>query len=359
MRYLLALVSLMLSISCRKSPRQVTLFEKPKGAEMRVEDVVVRNLEGLYPTSHGRVSENATHIWYNVGGRSRLRPTLTGASTGDYYVDGGRWGVLKRIRSDLNVFEELTDPVFDTFLDFSEDLAAVSQEGRWGFIDTSGNMVVDCRFDTVPASHRPHDAKWYYGFRNGQAWVRQDGRSFRIDRKGRRMDERDYEIDPFYLIDCAGLDDPIPVYATWFRENGRWGVMDETAHTVVAPAFDAPMDFRSFRGDLVWMEHEGRWGLWDEKARQWKLIPQFDHVEVRDNLTWANVGGRLALLSVVEGSWALVDSLGSIAIPLGAAPDLVRSGIMPDHVDGKWGYWYDGRLNRAPRSLDYLLGSGL
>lgn len=46
---------------------------------------------------------------------------------------------------------------------FSEGLAAVCRDGRWGYIDTKGNEVVSCQYDATRPVH------------NGLAWVCVDG----------------------------------------------------------------------------------------------------------------------------------------------------------------------------------------
>lgn len=49
-------------------------------------------------------------------------------------------------------------------LPFSEGLAAVGQDGKWGYIDKTGNEVIPCVYDGTAS------------FSEGLAWVRQDGK---------------------------------------------------------------------------------------------------------------------------------------------------------------------------------------
>lgn len=56
--------------------------------------------------------------------------------------------------------------------DFSEGLAAVKIEGKWGYVDKDGQMVIP------PAFERASD------FREGLSWVDQHGKCGFIDRSG-------------------------------------------------------------------------------------------------------------------------------------------------------------------------------
>ncbi|HBK2048805.1 TPA: WG repeat-containing protein [Campylobacter coli] len=40
-------------------------------------------------------------------------------------------------------------PKFDDIWDFSEGLAKVKLNGRWGFIDRSGKFVIEPKFDDI------------------------------------------------------------------------------------------------------------------------------------------------------------------------------------------------------------------
>ena len=64
---------------------------------------------------------------------------------------------------------------FDGAWDFSEGLASVKINGKWGFIDKTDTMVIPAKFDDA----------WY--FSNGKARVKLNGRQFFIDRNGNEV----------------------------------------------------------------------------------------------------------------------------------------------------------------------------
>jgi hypothetical protein len=65
-------------------------------------------------------------------------------------------------------------PQFQSANDFSEGLAAVRMGGTYGFIDESGHMVVQPQFDYATAFHE------------GLALVYNDGKPLFIDRSGKK-----------------------------------------------------------------------------------------------------------------------------------------------------------------------------
>lgn len=61
---------------------------------------------------------------------------------------------------------------FDKVSVFSEGLARVSADGKWGFIDTEGQMVVPCVYDFA------------WDFHDGLARVRSNGKYCVVNKKG-------------------------------------------------------------------------------------------------------------------------------------------------------------------------------
>ena len=72
----------------------------------------------------------------------------------------------------LNKTGWCVEPVFDDAIGFSEGLAGVYKDDKWGFIDKTGKMVIEPRFDGVSP------------FENGVAQVVLDGKTGTIDKKG-------------------------------------------------------------------------------------------------------------------------------------------------------------------------------
>lgn len=65
---------------------------------------------------------------------------------------------------------------YDGARGFEEGLAAVQQNDKWGFIDRTGKIVIAPQYDDA------------FGFSEGLANVQQNGEFFSINKQGERMD---------------------------------------------------------------------------------------------------------------------------------------------------------------------------
>lgn len=76
-----------------------------------------------------------------------------------------------------NTGQVVIPPKYDLVWDFSEGLARVSQNGKAGFIDNTGKVVIPLKYDKA------------YSFYNGVAGVldRSTGEAFYINRQGERL----------------------------------------------------------------------------------------------------------------------------------------------------------------------------
>ena len=92
---------------------------------------------------------------------------------------------------------------FDDVSIFKEGLAAVYKDGKWGYINTKGEQIVECKFD---------DAR---GFNEGFARVQKDGKWGYINTKGEQ------------IIECK-FDDACDFSEGFARvkKDGKWGYIN-------------------------------------------------------------------------------------------------------------------------------------
>ncbi|MBP1765563.1 MAG: hypothetical protein H6Q65_2621 [Firmicutes bacterium] len=90
---------------------------------------------------------------------------------------------------------------YDLALEFSEDRAVVSVNGKYGYVDSTGKMVI------APV----YDFTW--GFYEGMAYAKNNGKWGYIDRSGREIIAVRY--DDLYSISDGRI---------MGQKNGRWGV---------------------------------------------------------------------------------------------------------------------------------------
>lgn len=190
-------------------------------------------------------------------------------------------------------------------------LFPASRDGRWGFIDASGSVVIEPSFD------------WAGEFTDGLALIRQDGVYGYVRRNGEVAIEPQFE-DAWHFSE--GL---APV-----QMDNQWGYIDETGEIVVDPQFDlvpsvleerdvsdpalrptrngdgygyrgeeGNMDIAArfenawyFSGGLARVRIDGQWGYID---RQGEVViePRFDRAwDFRDDIAMVDVGGEIGYI---------------------------------------------------------------
>ena len=90
----------------------------------------------------------------------------------------------------------------------------VSKNGKFGFVDTKGNVVIDFAFDKV------------YGFRSGIAKVANLGCYGLINKKGIVILPTEYDSIAHVSGDMVGI-----------CKNGLWGFADLTGKVIIPPKY--------------------------------------------------------------------------------------------------------------------------
>lgn len=177
------------------------------------------------PGSQGRSVLAAIEGWRDWGGTFQ-----EGLAT---VAVEGRYGYIDRTG------KVVIRPAFEFACPFSEGRAMVCVGGRVGYIDTSGNLAIPCRYEVGG------------GFQEGLAAVRSEGRWGFIDKGGRWIIAARYDdlgIPCFY----EGL---APV-----AQNGKWGYIGHDGEWMIAPRYDVA---GFFVGDRAPVMLGRRWGYID------------------------------------------------------------------------------------------------
>lgn len=161
----------------------IILLENAKALEARKNqevDIYSSNLEKVLTMSEGIV-ENIDGKYFAIYSKSELK-----------YID-----MNGNIVSNVDVYPE------------AKLYAYQADDGKWGFADKSGNVVVECKYDIVTEINE-------YGF----AGVYQDGKWGVIDSSGKEVVIPSYEIETYYspsFVDKYLLEELETVYC---REVG-------------------------------------------------------------------------------------------------------------------------------------------
>lgn len=206
---------------------------------------------------------------------------------------------------------------------FSEGLAQVQVRGRWGYVDTQGEWVVEPRYERADP------------FREGVASVRKGEKQYGwIDRAGAEAIPFRFDVgDSFHeglaratlpgrpgwsYVDRQGeVVIPGPYGSSACASEGRiafldprtdaWGYLDLQGEGVIPPAFGIA---RSFSEGLAAVRINGRWGYVDPQG-EWVIAPRFSEVgPFADGLARASEGWGWGYLDP-QGEWVIAPQLAA------------------------------------------------
>ncbi|MEO6542370.1 MAG: WG repeat-containing protein [Ferruginibacter sp.] len=185
--------------------------------------------------------------------------------------------------------------------DFSEGLAMVKDNGKWSFIDTLGNKVIELKFDVAS------------NYTKGTAIVRSNNQFYLVNKKGVAIDNNKYE--------AAGN----PGNGTFpVQKNNLAGLIDNKGNTIIDFKYNSILYMTD---DRVWAAKDGKWGLLDNKG---KALTEFIYQAAYDF-----DDGFARIIS--NDKVGLVNKAGKLVVPaeyrsLGSVYKNTILGIKPDGI---------------------------
>ena len=223
---------------------------------------------------------------------------------------GGEWSWIDKAG---RVFERPPGITFNKYTTlvnydlplFYEGLAAFARDGKWGFMDTKGTVVVKPEWDEV--------GKFYGGY----AGVKRGGKWGGIDKTGRL-------VTP--LGRCEQLEFQSQLRLWLIKREGKWGFMDMSGRVVVKPGWDD--GGADFSEGLSLAIRDGMCGFIDKTG---KVVIPFE---------WECAQPFSEGLAAVERNkkWGFIDKTGKFVIePRWDLAMNFRGGLATVKQDGKWG----------------------
>lgn len=169
-------------------------------------------------------------------------------------------GMCNMHKDDATVYIDLDGKELFTYHgnsgEFHEGLAyAWDGNGKCGFIDTTGKVVIGCQYDGVS------------DFSEGLAWVEKDDKCGYIDRTGKVVIPLEYDIIALYADTeghetlCGQFRDGLAYVA----KNGKFGYIDQTGKVVV------PFQYAPHQNeDNEWFDQQPAYDFSQGFARIWK-----------------------------------------------------------------------------------------
>ena len=145
--------------------------------------------------------------------------------------------------------KEVVSPKYEDAEDFREGLAAVKADGRYGYIDKEGKEVVSPKYG------------YARNFSEGLAIVKADGKYGYIDKEGKEVVSPKYK----WAIDFSeGL--------AMVEVDGKYGYIDKEGKEVVSPKYESAGDFSE---GLAEVKADGKWGCIDKEGKE-VISPKYE-----------------------------------------------------------------------------------
>ena len=222
-------------------------------------------------------------------------------------------------------------------------LYSIPQNGKWGYIDKTGKIVIKPQFDFA------------YNFASkGLGPVNIGGKWGFINAQGKII------IAPQFDAVCgmsvnSGTTGKNSLSGLWV--GGKWGLIDKTGKIILPIQYNAPLSFgdglapiniggkQNSMGSIT----GGKWGFIDKTGKT-VIEPKFDKVySFFRGFALANIGGCVISKTLpgwdkpVEifegGKWGFIDTKGKFVIsPRFEKANNFTEGLAIAKVNGKWGY---------------------
>jgi WG containing repeat len=252
----------------------------------------------------------------------------------------------------INTKGQFVSPVLDPNTSlladrYTDGIGVVAKDGKWGYADLAGNVVIPLRFDFAG------------DFEKGVARVSQAGKYFFINRNGERITpEFDGAFDFSEDLAAVVVDDKIgyirrdgtfalpPAHQgasgidfseglVAVRIEGKVGFMDTTGSIIVKPSYD---DAYPFSDGLAPVNAGGKWGYIDKKGDlvfplQYRTAHMFAEgiasVQLTDSGKWGYIdkNGGFALSPVYDSAMPFCAGVAQVESfhPMGVDSSLCRS----------------------------------
>ncbi len=206
--------------------------------------------------------------------------------------------------------------VAEQLLPFSEGVAGINIDGKWGFIDTAGKQVIDPVYSTVRSYHEGHAA------------VRLEKKWGLVDKKNK------YVINPRFEEGMGDLSEGLIAV----KGQESWGYIDVSGKNIIAMQYD---EAREFHEGVAAVRIKQKWGYIDTKGR-YVIEPRFS-----DTGSFKNGIAPVKL----ENSWGYIRKNGKVAVePQFDTAFEFREELAAVKIDGNWGFINsDGKFTINPQ----------
>ena len=211
---------------------------------------------------------------------------------------------------------------YDDAWSFSEGLAWVELNGKYGFIDKSGKVVIPIKYD------------YAWSFSEGLAWVKLNGKYGFIDKT-------DKVVIPIKYDGVGRFSEGL----TRVKLNGKWGFIDKTGKVVIPIKYD---DAWSFSEGLALVDRNNKEGFIDKTDKAvipikydgaWSFSEGLAEVNLNGKCGFIDKSGKVVIPIKYDAAWSFSEGL-ALVILNGKYGFIDKSGkvIIPIKYDYAWDF---------------------
>ena len=195
----------------------------------------------------------------------------------------------------------------------SSTLYPIQQNGKWGFMDQTGKIIINPQFDTLILDLDLFQAT--FDSSEGLSPVKVGDKCGYIDKNGRFVINPQFDVAGNFSEGLARV-----------KVGDKWGYINRTGRFVINPQFG---DAKNFRDGLSVVDINAKWGYID-KVGKYIIFPQFNYAAAFSE----------GLASVMLGKkWGYIDKIGKYVIyPQFEDARNFNEGVAPVRFGSKWGY---------------------
>jgi hypothetical protein len=220
---------------------------------------------------------------------------------------GDLWGYMN------TTGECVINPQFHETMDFSEKFAAVKLNNKWGFINRNGIFEINPQYD---------GAKDFCG---KLAPVKKDNEWGFINNKGELVIDYQFEDANIFSDDFAAV-----------KLGNKWGFINRDGQYVINPIYSDAGYFCEGLAPVKSEKHENKWGYVD-KHGQFVIEPQYDYAQSFNYVNNYTIPVLAAIM--IDDDWGFIDTKGKNVINPQYEDALPFSeGVAPVKSGGKWGF---------------------
>lgn len=238
----------------------------------------------------------------------------------NYIKDTGnaKWGYLNLLDGEIVV-----PPIYDKAFPFYGDRACVMLNGKYGFIDPWGNIIVKLIWDNS-----------YITFHNGLCPVKKSFLWGYIDKDGNAIIKPRFEESNHFEEFEKGI------YIAKVKKDSKYGYIDEYGKFVISPVFEILDRFSMINNKtfIALVKKEHKYGYIDI-AEKYIVEAHFDDAKPFWKKGYAPV--------MIKGLWAYIDIHGEFVIPFQfqeVGDGFFNDDFYPVKKNDKWGI-IDENLN--------------